>query len=434
MKRYVVKRLGYSVLVIFGVMLICFLLFKFAAGDPSAMLLGKNPSPLEIEQMRDKLSVGQPLVFGRWKRTECYSSADFSDEKDLPSVLIPAAASRKKGELLLPAGTAMVFKRNFDPGSGRVLAKIAFSGRLSCAGVEVAPGVFGRSSVQVPGTGGELSVEAVEESSISSVEFHKANPNPFDSQLASSLRELVTFSMSFPYLSFFNFGRTLTTRERIDRVIWRSMWISLSLMLPIFLAENLVAVPLAMLAAVFRGRLADRLITVVSVSGMSISYIVLIVLGQWILSYRLGIFPVWGFESAYHLALPVLLGTVSGLGGSVRFYRTIFLNELRKEYMRTALSKGCSPLSIYFRHLLGNAAVPIVSRISTMLPFLFTGSLLLESFFGIPGLGYEAVNALNNSDLQMLKALVLLTALLFVAMNLLADIANSYLDPRIRLE
>ncbi len=416
-------------------MLISFLLFRLAAGDPSAMLLGKNPSPLEIEDLRDRLSIDKAIFFGRWRRTESFSSVNFDQDRELTSLLAPPNATREKDCLVLPAGTKLILKRNFELSSPKLLAKIAFKGQLNYNGKKINPGYFG-SHVEIfpKDQATEIVLTASENSRLYSIEFFKSNPYPFDSQMLNSLKELILFTRDFPYLSFFNFGKTLTTRERIDSVIWRSMWISLSLMLPIFILDNFFSIPIAMLAAVFRGRFTDKALTVISVCGMSISYIVLIVLAQWFLSYRLGLFPVWGFENASYLLLPVLIGTISGIGGSVRFYRTIFLNELPKDYIRTAFAKGLSDSKIYFGHVLKNAAVPIVARISTTLPFLFTGSLLLESFFGIPGLGFEAINALNNSDLQMLKALVLLTAILFVTFNLLADILSSYLDPRIRLE
>ena len=160
----------------------------------------------------------------------------------------------------------------------------------------------------------------------------------------------------------------------------------------------------------------------------------LILLAQWFLGYNCNWFPVWGWGSWKYLALPVLVGIASGLGGGVRFYRTVFVDELRREYLRTARAKGCSRLSIYGRHLLRNAAIPVITRASSVLPFLFTGSLLLETFFGIPGLGFAGVDALNNADLQLLKALVIVSALLFVLLNLLADLAYAWADPRIRLE
>ena len=112
---------------------------------------------------------------------------------------------------------------------------------------------------------------------------------------------------------------------------------------------------------------------------------------------------------------------------------TVFLDEMNREYLRTAAAKGATPFSIYFRHLLRNAMIPILTRASTVLPFLFTGSLLLETFFGIPGLGYEGINALNDADLQMLKALVILSAFLFVVINLITDLLYAWVDPRVRV-
>jgi peptide/nickel transport system permease protein len=172
---------------------------------------------------------------------------------------------------------------------------------------------------------------------------------------------------------------------------------------------------------------------VISVAGMSISYLALIIFGQWYFGYYLNWFPVWGWGDIRYLLLPVAIGIFSGTGSGARFYRTVFLNEAGREYLRTAKAKGLPGWKVYFKHLLKNALAPIITRASTVLPFLFTGSLLLESFFGIPGLGYEGVNALNDSDLQMLKALVILGAFLFVGINLLTDISYAWADPRMRL-
>jgi len=188
-----------------------------------------------------------------------------------------------------------------------------------------------------------------------------------------------------------------------------------------------------LISAAFRNSWTDKSIVLFSVAGMSISFLVLIIAAQWYLGYYFNIFPVCGWGSVTFLFLPVITGIVSGLGGSVRFYRTVFINELDREYLRTAVAKGCSPISVYCRHLLRNAMVPILTRASTTLPFLFTGSLLLESFFLIPGLGYAGVNALMNADIQMLKALVIISAFLFIFINLITDIAYAWADPRIRL-
>jgi peptide/nickel transport system permease protein len=161
---------------------------------------------------------------------------------------------------------------------------------------------------------------------------------------------------------------------------------------------------------------------------------VVIILGQWFLGYTLDLFPLWGYGSVKYLLLPVVIGTLCGIGANVRFFRTVFVDELKKEYLRTAVAKGASSFQVYFKHLLRNAGLQIITRASAGLPFLFTGSLLLESFFGIPGLGFAGVDALYNSDIQLLKAIVVLSAFLFVFINLLADLAYAWADPRIRLE
>ena len=266
------------------------------------------------------------------------------------------------------------------------------------------------------------------------VTFYRVQGRPWNSQFLRALGEIVRIDGVPPYLHCLDFGRTLTTREPIARILARGVGPSLGLMLPIFVGETLLEIIFALIAAAAKDRWPDRLLVLLSVAGMSISYLVLILLAQWFLGYYCNWFPVWGWGSWKYLALPVLVGIASGLGGGVRFYRTVFVDELRREYLRTARAKGCSRLSIYGRHLLRNAAIPVITRASSVLPFLFTGSLLLETFFGIPGLGFAGVDALNNADLQLLKALVIVSALLFVLLNLLADLAYAWADPRIRLE
>jgi peptide/nickel transport system permease protein len=267
---------------------------------------------------------------------------------------------------------------------------------------------------------------------IKSITFKRLQSSPWDSQLLASLKELVWIKNQFPYLTFFNFGRTLITREEVKNVLKRGIGPSLTLMIPIFLGEFILGIIFSLIAVAYRDQITDKMIMLISIAGMSISYIVFMIFGQWFLAYYYNIFPIWGYGTIKHLVLPVTIGIISGLGGGIRFYRTVFINELKKEYLRTATAKGCSATSIYAKHLLRNAAIPLITRATTLLPFLFTGSLLLESFFGIPGLGYAGVNALMNSDLQMVKALVILTAILFVIMNLVADITYAWADPRAR--
>jgi len=416
MLNYIIKRFFYSILIIAGVVLLTFGLFRVAAGDPAAAVLGKNPSPREVEDLRSDLGADLPLIYGNWRKTEAFSSADFSSSNKSLGITISPKARFEDGYLNLNDGT-VEFKRNFNIDSP-LLCQI--NGRTW------------EKTINIP-TNQKILVIS-NETAIASVEFFRKQKSPFNSQLIRSVQEIISFTSTFPYLSFLNFGRTVVTREPIRHILWRGVGPSLCLMIPIFLGEIIIGICLALLATAYKGRWTDRALMLLSISTMSISYLVFIILGQWFLAYSMNWFPVWGWGSLINLALPLIIGIASGLGGSVRFYRTVFVNELNREYLRTAAAKGCSSFTVYTKHLLRNSAIPIITHATASLPFLFTGSLLLETFFGIPGLGYLGIEALNNSDLQLLKALVIISAILFVTMNTVADIAYAWADPRIRLK
>ena len=414
-------------------MLLTFVLFRFAAGDPAEILLGKNPSPFEVEQLRKDLSSDKPLLWGNWQRTEIFRSVKFNEKKEYSGIKTEGATEYGKGFLKIDGGK-LSFTRNFELSGTRISANIAFRGTFSLHGEIYFSSTWENKFIELQHPGETLTLATDKTLELKSVEFYREYKTPWDSQLVASFREIMSFTDAFPFLSFLNFGKTLQTKEDIRHVLWRGMWPSLFLMLPIFFGELFLGVALALVSTAFRGKWVDRAIVILSVAGMSISYLVFIIFGQWYLGYYFNWFPVWGYGSAKYLALPVIIGVLSGLGGGVRFYRTVFVNELNREYLRTAEAKGCTPYSVYCKHLLGNAMIPIITRATTLLPFLFTGSLLLESFFGIPGLGYAGINALMNSDLQMIKSLVIVTAFIFVFVNLLSDIAYAWADPRVRLE
>ena len=230
-----------------------------------------------------------------------------------------------------------------------------------------------------------------------------------------------------------DFGYSIEMNEPVASVLARGVGPSLSLTVPILVGGSAVALMLAMAAAATRGSAVDSSILVASTALMSVNYVVWVLAGQFVLSYKLGLFPVWGYESAVYLALPVLIGIVSSLGTDVRFFRSAFLDEIYKPYVLTARAKHLPKSRILFRHVLPNALIPIVTYISLSIPWLFTGSLLLESFFGIPGLGSVSINAIHSSDMAVVRSLVVLGALLYQGVNLLADLAYAALDPRVRL-
>ncbi|MGN0827915.1 MAG: ABC transporter permease [Kiritimatiellia bacterium] len=230
-----------------------------------------------------------------------------------------------------------------------------------------------------------------------------------------------------------DFGVSTESGLPVLQVLKNGVGASLSLTVPILLLGVLAGLPLALWCAARRQGRADRAVLLGSTVLMSVNYVIWIILGQYLLAFRLKLFPVWGFEHLGFLLLPVLIGTFSGLGRDVRFYRAALLDEIYKPYVRTATAKGLHPLTILLRHVLPNALIPILTYISQSIPFLFTGSLLLESFFGIPGLGSVSLNAIHSSDMAVVRAVVIIGALLYQFVNLATDLLYARLDPRVRL-
>ena len=230
-----------------------------------------------------------------------------------------------------------------------------------------------------------------------------------------------------------DFGYSIENQEPVLDVLARGVGPSLSLTVPILAGGVIIALMLGMLSAAYRGRTVDRLVLFSSTVLMSVNYVVWVLAGQFFLSYKAGLFPVWGYSSAYNLVLPVLIGIFSSLGADVRFFRTAILDELYKPYVLTARAKGLSGAVVMTRHVLRNALIPIVTYVSLSIPYLFTGSLLLESFFGIPGLGSVSINAIHSSDMAVVRTVVVLGALIYQFVNLATDLLYAALDPRVRL-
>lgn len=234
-------------------------------------------------------------------------------------------------------------------------------------------------------------------------------------------------------LSRGDFGISTEYGEPVIDILKRGVGPSLSLTVPILVGGTLLGLSLALLCAAFRGGVADRAVLVFSTILMSVNYVVWVIAGQFLLAFKLRLFPIWGYEGAFYLALPVFIGVFSSLGTDIRFFRTAVLDEIYKPYVRTARAKGLSSVYILVFHVLRNSLVPIVTYVSLSIPYLFTGSLMLESFFGIPGLGNVSINAIHSSDMAVVRAVVVLGALLYQFVNLVTDLAYAWLDPRVRL-
>ena len=237
-------------------------------------------------------------------------------------------------------------------------------------------------------------------------------------------------------LFVFDFGRSDSGRD-ISFDISQRMWPSLAIAVPQLLIGLLVTITLALLIAFFRGTYIDYWAVVICVALMSISSLFYIIGGQFIMGKILRVVPISGFEDGVFgikfLILPVLIGIVGGIGSSTRWYRTIFLEEINKDYVRTARAKGISEHMVLFKHVLRNALIPILTGVVVILPLLFMGSLITESFFGIPGLGSYTIDAINRQDFSIVRSMVFLGAFLYIIGLLLTDISYTVVDPRVRL-
>ena len=239
-------------------------------------------------------------------------------------------------------------------------------------------------------------------------------------------------------LMHLDFGRSWETRQKISEMILDGLWPSMSLALPAFLLSILIALAIALVAALYRNRWPDRWLVVVSVFGMSVSILAFIIAAQYFLAFKWGLFPISGWEPGItglpFLVLPVLIWIVAQLGSNVRYYRAVFVEEMQKEYVVTARSKGLTWSRVLVYHVLPNALIPLLTQWVMELPMLFTGSLLLENFFGIPGMGHMSVNAIEASDLPVIEAMTFMGTVLYIVANILGDAFYAYIDPRERME
>jgi len=324
-KAYIIRRLLNVIPIVFGVMVILFILFHLVGGDPAIEMAGKGASAETLEQVRREYGFDKPLLV------------------------------------------------NLHAFEDRGLAGLV------------------------------------------------------DSQFFHHIWDSVTF----------DFGKSYRSRRDITEIIREGAIPSLSLTVPILLLGLPTALAVSLMVAYVRGTLADRGLVVLCVLAMSMPYLSYILFAQWFFAYRLDRFPVFGYEEGWakieYLILPVLIGVVSGLGAEVRFYRTVILDEVHADYVRTARAKGASAHRVLFKHVLKNAMIPVITRVVLAIPFLFLGSLLLERFFGIPGLGYLTIEAIHSRDYPVISAMTFIGALLYVFGLIVTDICYALVDPRVEL-
>ena len=454
MIRYIFRRILQMFPTILGVIVITFVLFNLVGGSPAAMTLGRHVSPRLLEEFDEVRGFNKPLLMGWWSDTRAFVRPDFARTAEpwQESELVKRESSERTRAVLsfmpdetyeIPLAFALneetIFRWRFEhrqEGDGRVLLRYGAevdqeTGHTNWLHEVELPSVehWTRTSVSFDtGTSPEtlqpvLVVEGTE-LQLRDVQLQRRARHFFDSQFVHYLGQIIRLDL----------GNSSQTDQPIGQMLRAGVGPSLTLTVPIFVIGLVVAICLSLICAFFRNTWLDRFFVVFGVALMSINYLVWIIVGQYLLAFRWGWFPVWGYESMAYLILPIIIGVVSGLGTDLRFYRTVMLDEMYKEYVRTAFAKGVSRRGVLFKHVLKNAMITVLTNVVIAIPFLYTGSLLLESFFGIPGLGYLGINAINSSDVDVIRSIVLIGSVLYVVANLLTDICYAWVDPRVKLK
>ncbi|MFZ5877483.1 MAG: ABC transporter permease [Nitrospirota bacterium] len=253
---------------------------------------------------------------------------------------------------------------------------------------------------------------------------------------AGKMTDTIFFDKSLALFAF-DFGRADDGRD-IGADIGQRMWPSLAIALPLFAVGILINITFAMVLAFFRGSYLDLWGVVTCIILLSISTLFYVIGGQYLIGKLLNLTPISGYDTglaaAKFLVLPVIVGIVSSVGASTRLYRTIFIEEINKDYIRTARAKGLSEVRVLFKHGLKNALIPILTGVVVIIPSLFLGSLILESFFGVPGLGSYTIDGIRSQDFGIVRAMVFLGSFLYIVGLILTDVSYTLVDPRVRLE
>jgi len=253
---------------------------------------------------------------------------------------------------------------------------------------------------------------------------------PLWTQFGIFLKQIVTF----------DWGKSWATNEAVSNLFATRLPATLTVMTPILILETVLAIPFAIGVAYVRGSLTDRAIMVLTTVALSISFLVYVIVGQYVFAFQLGWFPVQGWSDSVwtnlrvYAPLPVLLAVAVSLAPTTRLYRTFFLDEIGHDYVRTARAKGMTERTVLLKHVLRNAMIPILTNVAVSLPGIFVGAFLIEVFFSIPGLGREILLAVNRSDYPVIQAFAVYIAVITMVVNLVTDVLYKLVDPRVVLK
>jgi peptide/nickel transport system permease protein len=250
----------------------------------------------------------------------------------------------------------------------------------------------------------------------------------------------VQFGIFVKQIVTFDWGKSWATNEAVSNLFATRLPATLTVMTPILVLDALLAIPFALAVAAVRGSLTDRAIMIATTVALSVSFLVYVIVGQYVFAFRLGLFPVQGWSDSvwtnlgHYAPLPVLLAVLVGLAPQTRLYRSFFLDEIGHDYVRTARAKGLTERTVLLKHVLRNAMIPILTNVAVALPGIFVGSFLIEVFFSIPGLGREILLAVNRSDYPVIQAFAIYIAVITMVVNLATDVLYTLVDPRVVLK
>ncbi|MCA9291569.1 MAG: ABC transporter permease [Phycisphaerales bacterium] len=403
MIAFILRRLLAIVPVLLGVLVITLVLFFGVSKDPVLPYAGQNPSAEQLRALRVKYELDVPAFYSpSWLRGE--DLLDLHRHRRLAAVMASLGATI--GTVDESTRRAVEDFRSRWPATRDLRGTESTINReIDALGLEHPPHV----------AFDDVALTADERAEVDARSM-------FDSQFFRVMR--------------FRFADSMQYEESIWTLIARKVGISMSITIPMFLVGLAVELLLALLAARHRGRPLDAVITVATVLAMSVPFLSYIVFGQWIAAETQW-FPVsgWapGLAGVKYLAFPIAIGILAGLGSAVRFYRAVLLEEMEQDYVRTARAKGVREADVLFIHVLRNAGIPIVTRISVIIPFLITGSLLIERLFEIPGLGDLMLSGIQARDFWIVMPMTYLIAVVYSVAVLATDIAYALIDPRVRV-
>jgi peptide/nickel transport system permease protein len=441
MMAYIIRRSLYAIPILLGVNILVFGLFFFVntPDDMARAHLGqKRVTPDQIDRWKREHSLDLPYFYNAgWRRIGALTATEHENKAEFASAGAGEYALVVEAPEVRPVGQSRtVHLHSSHPG------QLVLPPGFSAQGTLVVP-------AELPTHRQPFRIVAASEDHLPpptlTLTFKVDTPTP-SHRLLLEYKEPLSVLARFTQTIFFQrslkmlvfqYG-TSDDGKDISAEVFKRIGPSLSITVPVFVLGLLLEIFFAMMVAFYRGTYVDYWGVIVCVVLMSISFLFYIMGGQVWLGKVLRLVPISGFDYGIYgikfLALPVIVAVVAGLGGSVRFYRTIFLEEINKDYVRTARAKGIPERAVLFIHALKNAMVPILTSVVVSLPFLYTGGLLLESFFAIPGMGSFMLDAIQRQDFAVVQAMVSLGSFLFVVGLLLTDLSYTLVDPRVRLE